>query len=276
MAGRRRVTYSACDAPVSNARGTTGPAPADARRAPRTWRRSLWGIVGMGLLATAATEAPAAFTLNGQAIDDAATQRVVEKYTLVRRLDPVRFIGTLKTTEWLLDRPPFAATLARHLHPPLERYHITDTGSGTYEVDDQGALRGRLRLVARGPDRRIYFCRGQFRSLAHLLQVSGNMVFALEYREVRQGDESSVEVTPQLFVRLDNLLAHGILKLLGPLIHGIIDRRVASLTTATQIVSQRITQDPQGLYQEIRTWPDVRPEELEAYRRAFPTDERGS
>jgi hypothetical protein len=64
-------------------------------------------------------------------------------------------------------------------------------------------------------------------------------------------------------------VAHGILKVLAPLLHGIIDRRVGNLTAAAQVVSQRMTKDPQGLYQEIRTWSDVRPEELEDFRQAF-------
>jgi hypothetical protein len=169
-----------------------------------------------------------------------------------------------------MDRPPFAATLARHLHQPLERYHITDTTSGTYTVDDMGSLRGSLRLVARAPGWRVYFVEGQFRSLAHLLRLSGSMVYTLEYRERWEGNESYVEVDPQLFLRLDNIVAHGILKVLAPLLHGIIDRRVANLTDAAQIVSERLTKDPRGLYQEIRTWPDVRPEDLEDYRQAFP------
>ncbi|OGB91327.1 MAG: hypothetical protein A3G35_03890 [candidate division NC10 bacterium RIFCSPLOWO2_12_FULL_66_18] len=235
--------------------------------------RSIW-IVAL-LLLTLASQAAGAFRLIGLAIEDSATREVVERYTLARQLKPVRFIGSIKTTDWMMDRPPFAATLARHLHPPMERYRITEKGNGQYEVDDLGALRGTVRLIARGPERRIYFVEGQFRSLAHLLKLSGSMVFTLEYRERWEGNEPYVEVDPQLFLRLDNVVAHGILKVLAPLLHGIIDRRVANLTAAAQIVSQRLTKDPQGLYQEIRTWPDVRPEELVEYRRAFRTDEEG-
>jgi len=216
-----------------------------------------------------ATQARGASTIIGLAVDDAATREVVERYTLARQLNTARFIGTLKNTEWIMDRPAFAATLARHLHPPLERYQITDKGSGVYAVDDMGALRGSLRLVARAPERRIYFVEGEFRSLAHLLKLSGSMVFTLEYRERWDGNESYVEVDPQLFLRLDNVVAHGILKVLAPLLHGIIDRRAGNLTAAAQIVSQRLIKDPQALYQEIRTWPDVRREDLEEFRQAF-------
>jgi hypothetical protein len=233
------------------------------------WRGPAAWIGFLGLLLLSAGQARETFTLIGFPIEDLATRDVVERYTLARQLQTVRIIGTLKTTNWVLDRPPFAATLARHLHPALERYHITEQGGGLYAVDDMGSLRGSIRLVARAPERRVYFIEGQFRSLAHLLTLSGGMVFTLTYREHWEGNESYVEVDPQLFVRLNNVLVHGVLKILAPLIHGVIDRRVENLTAAAQVVSQRLTQDPQGLYREVRTWPDVRPAELEEYRHAF-------
>jgi hypothetical protein len=95
------------------------------------------------------------------------------------------------------------------------------------------------------------------------------MVFTLQYHERWQEGESIVEVDPQLYVRIDSPVAHSVLKVLAPLLHGAIDRRVAGLTAATQAVSERLTKDPQGLYREMQTWPDTRPGDLDAYRLAF-------
>jgi len=239
-------------------------------------RRSRMRTLGLlTLLLVLASQARAISTLIGLPFRDSATREVVERYTLARHLKAVRFIGTLKTTDWVLDRPPLAATLARHLHPPLERYQITEHRNGVYSVDELGALRGSIRLVARGPERRIYFVEGQFRSLARVIPLSGSMVFSLEYREQWEGNDPYVEVNPQLFVRLDNIVAHGILQVLAPLIHGVIDRRMEGLTAAAQVVSQRLTKDPQGLYREMRTWRDIRSQDLEEYRRTFRTAEEG-
>jgi hypothetical protein len=217
--------------------------------------------------------AEAAVTLIGLTIDDPATQNVVESYTLARDLPSVRFLGTRGQVDWLLDRPAFTATVARHLYPPLERYHVIPRKDGTYEVNDLGSLRGSFRLVAHEGNRRVYFCQGEFRSLAHILKLSGGLVFTLELRDLQQGSDAYMEVTPQLYVRLDNIVAHGLLKVLSPLINGVIDRRVGNLTAATQIVGERLARDPAGLYREMRSWPDLRPEELEAYRLTFLTDE---
>jgi hypothetical protein len=213
--------------------------------------------------------AEAVFTVNGLTVSDPLTREVVERYTLARDLQTVRFSGTIRVTDWLLDRPDLAATLARHLYPPLERYHVAVRDDGSFDVNDLGALRGNFRLVAHQGTRRVYVCHGQFRSLAYLLSLSGNMVFALEYRESRHDAAPTVEVAPQLYLRLDNLLAHGTLKLISPLLHGVIDRRFANLTAATQIVGERVTLDPEGLYREMQTWSDIRPDQLEHFRRAF-------
>ena len=72
------------------------------------------------------------------------------------------------------------------------------------------------------------------------------------------------------------MLAHGTLKLISPLLHGVIDRRFTNLTAATQIVGERVTRDAEGLYREMQTWPDVRPEQLEQYRSARSWRKRGT
>jgi hypothetical protein len=242
------------------------------RRTPRGQGRA---AVVIALVASLASLAEAAFTLDGLAIEDPATRDVVERYTLARSVQSVRFLGTVGVVDRLLDRPSLAATLARHLHPPLERYHIVRREDGSFDVNDLGALRGSFRLVAHGGNRRVYLCQGEFRSLAYLLKLSGSMVFSLDYRDAREGVDPVVEISPQIYVRLDNILVHGVLKVIGPLLNGVIDRRIASLTVATQAVGERIARDPEGLYREMQTWKDTRPEDLEAYRQAFLPEGRG-
>ncbi len=234
----------------------------------RTRRRGRLWIVP-ALVAFLASVGEANFRLGGLAVDDPSTREVVERHTLARKLRTVRVAGSVRTAEWLLDRPRLAATLARHLHPGMEPYHVVRRDDGSFDVSDVSALRGSFRLVTRGENRRVYYCQGQFRSLAHLLQLTGNMVFTLEYRDVRDGAHGAVDVAPQLYVRLDSILAHGLMAVLGPLLDGVIDRRVASITTASQSVAARIARDPERLYHEMATWKDIAPDDLEAYRTMF-------
>jgi hypothetical protein len=225
------------------------------------------------LLGAGGAQARALLTVSGLPVSDPAVRTVIEEYTLARQLKPVRFAGTLRTADWLMDRPVLATALARHLYPALERYRVTEGEDGRFVIDDMGSVRGSFRLVAHAPERRMYFVEGSFRSLADLLKLSGSMVFTLQYRERWEGAEAQVEVEPQLFVRIDSTLAHGVLKVLAPLLHGAIDRRVASLTEASQAVGARLSKDPQGLYREMQAWPEVSPADLDAYRQAFRVGE---
>ncbi len=206
-------------------------------------------------------------------IEDAAVHRVVEGYTISRALEPTRFSGRREHEEFLLDHLPLAAALGRRLYPPLEPYGIVERAPGVYEVEDRGALRGTTRLIAKAPGRRVYLVEGEFRSLARLVRFTGTMVIALSYREGGDGEEEHLVNEPHLYVRIDNILVHGLLKLLSPLIHGIIDRRVAALAAAAEAVSGRITRDPAGVYWEMKRWPEVTDAQRAEFRQHFGLSE---
>jgi hypothetical protein len=215
-----------------------------------------------------ASEANLSLRLLDFEIEDPAVRRVVERYTIHREMEQVRFLGRREYEEFLLDRLPLAAALGKRLHEALEPYNIVEKAPGLYDVDDRGALRGHVRLVANAPGRRIYLVEGQFRSLAQLLKLDGTMIITLAYRDEEDGGPVLVNA-PQLYLRLDNILAHGILKVLAPLVHGVIDRRFAHLAGAAERVSARITQDPAGVYREMRAWPDVTDAHRADFRRHF-------
>ena len=50
------------------------------------------------------------------------------------------------------------------------------------------------------------------------------------------------------------------------------DHSVAT-AVAAQVVAERLAHDPRGLYREMQTWPDARPEDLETFRRTLVSEE---
>ncbi len=223
----------------------------------------------LGIVLLLAPLPAGAVTVGELDVEDPVVASTIDEPTLVRALSPVRFVGTPRATEWLLDRPEIAATLARHVHPSLEPYRVALRADGRFDVSDHGPLRGTLRLVTRKAEQRLYLCEGQFRA-EQIFRARGRMVLYLEYHVLpAQAGQPQMEVTPTLYVRLDNVLVHGVVKLFGPLLSGLIDRRAANLATATQILSRRIATDPAGLYEEMRARSEYRPGDLEAYRLAF-------
>jgi hypothetical protein len=205
----------------------------------------------------------------GLIIDDQETREIVAQPTLRRQIPRIRFVGDRRTYEFLVNHPPLATQLARRLHPPLERYTITQVANGAYTIEDKGALRGEARLVRVTGDQRVYWFKGEFRSLANLLRFTGRMVLVLDSREVKEGGRTYMESDPNLSLRIDHLFFGFMAKLLAPLINVLIDRRVGIIAEATGKLFQQVTGNPQGLYREMVTWKEVSPEDLEAYRQAF-------
>jgi hypothetical protein len=203
------------------------------------------------------------------AIEDQETREILERPTLRRQFPRIRFVGDRRTYEFLVDHPPLATQLARRLHPPLERYTVTQVGEGVYTIEDRGALRGEAKLVKAMADQRVYWFKGEFRSLANLLRFAGRMVLILHYREVREGGRTYMQSDPDFYLRIDHLFFGFMVRLLTPLINLLIDRRVGMIAEATGKLFEQVVSDPEALYRQMTSWNEVRPEDLEAYRRAL-------
>lgn len=225
-------------------------------------------FTGIAVARLLATEAEAALD-DGTLIEDREIREIIATPTLRRRIPRIRFAGDRRTYEFLVTHPPLATQLARRLHPPLERYTVTQVTEGVYTVEDRGALRGDARLISTTNDQRIYRFQGEFRSLAHLIRFSGRMVLILRYRQVQEDGRTFMDSDPELYLQIDHPLFHMMTKLLSPLVGSIIERRVRMIVEATRTLFDRVQTDPMRLYQQMKTWPEVQPIDLEAFRQAF-------
>ena len=224
-------------------------------------------ILAGGSVVSASVDVGRPASLVPPVIDHQQTREILAHPTLHRQIPRIRFAGDRRTYEFLVSHPPLATQLARRLHPPLERYTVTQVGEGIYTIEDRGALRGEARLIKVTDDQRVYWFRGEFRSLANLLRFTGRMVLVLNYREVQDGGRTYIESDPGFYLRIDHLFFGYLVKLLTPLINHLIDRRVTMIAEATSKLFDKVVTDPGGLYQEMATWQEVRPEDLKAYRR---------
>lgn len=205
----------------------------------------------------------------GLVIEDPEIREIITQPTLHRQIPRIRFSGDRRTYEFLASHPPLSNQIARRLHPQLEGYIVTQVEPGVYTIQDRGALRGEARLIAVTGDQRIYRFQGEFRSLANLLRFTGRMVVIFRYREVREGDRTYIDSDPDFYLRIDHLFVHFMTKLLSPPIKSIVDRRVKMIVEATHKLFDHVRSDPDGLYQQMSTWEEVQPADLEAFRQAF-------
>jgi len=263
-------------------RWTNGAASACGRRRQRlvkltgaaSLRAALLGVI-LGLVLGGIPGSSASATEAGRpsvalpSIDDPQTREILANPTLRQHITRIRFPGDRRTYEFLVSHPPLATQLARRLHPSLERYTVTQVAEGFYTVEDRGALRGEARLIQVTNGQRVYRVEGEFRSLANLLRFTGRMVLVLDYREVREGGRTYIESDPDFYLRIDHLFYGFMAKLLTPLFRFLIERRVNMIVEASTKLFEQVVKDPERLYQEMATWREVRPEDLEAYRQAF-------
>lgn len=202
-------------------------------------------------------------------VTDPAARQIMAQPTLRHALPPLRLAGSRRAYEFLLDHPVLALQIARRLHPPMQRYTMTQVAEGQYHVEALGALRGTAQLIVTEPGRRAYRIDGEFHSLANLLRFSGRMVATLGYRELRNRDTVLIETDPFVYLRIDNVVLGLMTQLLTPLVSRLIDRRVEMLAEGGRIVLARVTDDPGGLYREMTQWPEFKPDDLALFRQTF-------
>lgn len=206
-------------------------------------------------------------------LEDPEIREIIAQPSLHRRIPRIRFSGDRRTYEFLAGHPPLSNQIARRLHPQLEGYTVTRVAQGVYTIEDRGALRGDATLIAATGDQHIYRFQGEFRSLASLLRFTGRMVVIFRYHEVREGSRVYVDSDPDFYLRIDHLFFHYMTRLLAPPIRSIVDRRVKMIVEATHKLFDRVRTDPEGLYRQMSTWPEVQPADLEAFRQAFLSKE---
>lgn len=213
-------------------------------------------------------EVNAAFE-GGLVIEDPEIREIIAQPTLHRQIPRIRFSGNRRTYEFLASHPPLSNQIARRLYPQLEGYTVTQVEQGVYTIEDRGALRGEARLIAITGDRRIYRFQGEFRSLANLLRFTGRMVVIFRHREIREGSRTYIDSEPDFYLRIDHLFIHFMTKLLSPRIKSIVDRRVQMIVEATHKLFDEVRTNPEKLYQQMSTWAEVQPADLEAFRQVF-------
>lgn len=202
-------------------------------------------------------------------IDDPEIREIIARPTLYQQMSRIRFSSDRRTYEFLASHPPLSSQIAKRLYPQLDGYNVTRIEQDVYTIEDRGSLRGEARLIGAADDRHIYRFQGEFRSLANLLHFTGRMVVIFRYREVREGSRIFIDSDPGFYLRIDQLFFHTMTKLLSPVLRSIIDRRVHMIVEASHKLFDQLRTNPDGLYRQMSTWPEVHASDLEAFRQTF-------
>lgn len=179
-------------------------------------------------------------------IDGAAFHRTVQGLTF-RSHEPV-FL-------YLVDHPDFAAAAARALG--VAKYRLEQQPDGTYWGDDARGARGIVEVVYADPRKRVLHAQGTY-DTKWLPTIYARIVLILEF-EHRNGPDGQTRVTNDLtgYLRVDNPFVDVLARLVGPIVGGAVDRKVARTFGVAGKVSERAYDDPAGFLQVLRNAPDV-------------------
>ena len=163
---------------------------------------------------------------------------------------------------YFLDHPDFAAAVARALG--VAHYQVAARPDGTYWGDDARGAQGIIEVVYADPHKRVVHAQGTYDTkMLPTLRARGVMVLEFEHHTAADG-RSYVTNDVTGYLRVDNRFLEALARLVGPIVIGAVDRKVARTCGIAAKVSERAYDDPDGFLEDLRKAPEVDRQRLAA------------
>ena len=184
---------------------------------------------------------------------------IVDNYTTVGKVGPIRTGLPESLYYQLLDRPPLAAGLINRLG--LALYKSEARGPGRFWGHDGEGTEGIVQLVYQDRNSRIYYLEGSHDS-RFLPHITGKAVVFLRMTPVKDtGGIEAMDSTMVAYTKLDNRVLSGLVLMLRPIIGGIVTRKLGKGVETVNRLSLHMRQHPDRVLFEVMNPP------------AFPDDE---
>ncbi|MFQ5916042.1 MAG: hypothetical protein ACE5JS_22950 [Nitrospinota bacterium] len=172
-------------------------------------------------------------------------------YTLYRELSPTVIEGNQEQYDFLLDHLDLTAYVVRRLG--LGKQAVRRLEPNVLEGHDGEGLAGRMSLVLREKNKRIYLARGRLKNFL-FFDLWGRAIIVAE-QIPQDPQKQSLRLT--LYVKLDSELFDVIFHLFSPLVSGAVTERISKFLTATSIASQAIRKDPGHILEILNKADDL-------------------
>ncbi len=182
-------------------------------------------------------------------------QAIIQSYTTVSKVGPIRTALSESMYRHLLDHPPFTADVIRRLH--LGRYRSEARGLDRFWGDDGEGTRGIVELVYEDPTSRIYFLEGTHESRL-LPHVTGKAVVFLRIGVMRDANRNeATDSTLIAYTKLDNRFLSGLVSLLHPLVSRVVTSRLQRGVETIDRLGVAMRQDPLRVLSEAEKPPPL-------------------
>jgi hypothetical protein len=167
---------------------------------------------------------------------------IIDNYTTVSQVGPIRTGLSASLYRQLLDRPPLTATLINRLDIGL--YTSEARGPGRFWGNDGEGTKGIVQLAYQDHTSRIYYLEGSHDSRL-LPNIAGKAVVFLRMDSVKDADGvEAMDSTMVSYMRLDNRILSGVVTLLRPIIGGTIKRKLSKGVETVNQLSLFMRQHP--------------------------------
>lgn len=147
-------------------------------------------------------------------------QPIIDNYTTVTTVGPVRAALSESMYHYLLDHPPVATLLIDRLE--LGLYKSAERGSDRFWGSDGEGTQGIVQLVYKDRTSRLYYLEGSHNSRL-LPDVTGKAVVLLRMNPVKESNGAeAMDSTVVSYTKLDNRVLSGLVSLLRPMIGGVV------------------------------------------------------
>jgi hypothetical protein len=223
-----------------------------------TGRASVIGVAGIALIAAVAWASVGDGTVPFERIPPAVQERlrdVMDHAVFQRAVQGLTFRSHEPVYLYFLDHPDFAAAVARALR--VAPYRVEPRPGGTYWGDDTRGAKGIFEVVYADRGKRVVHAQGTY-DIWWLPTIHARIVLILDFAHHTGPDgESYVTNDVKGYLRVDNAFLDVLARLVGPIVVGAVDRKVARSFGIATKVSEQAYGDPEGFLGALRMTPDV-------------------
>ncbi|MGQ0811720.1 MAG: hypothetical protein ACT4OO_10920 [Nitrospiraceae bacterium] len=194
---------------------------------------------------------------------------VIDEYTTVGVVGPVRTPLSASLYSYLIDRPVLTGLLLRRL--AIGPFDAAARGPNQFWVNDGDGTQGLLTVVQHDRMARIYHVDGYHEGQVFPLVKAKAVVFMAMKAVHSPGGQEAVETTLVSYVQLESRMLSAVVALLRPVVSGMITRKLTRGFEATHQLSQLIAQDPEKVVREASSPPAGEAEELESFETILKT-----
>lgn len=187
-------------------------------------------------------------------------QQIIDDYTTVGRVGPIRIQLPEPVYAGLLDHPATIATLVNRLG--IGPYRAEMRASNEFWVNDGDGLEGVVHLVYKDRLARIYYLEG-FHDGALFPRVYAKAVVFLAVNDAKDPQGIGVvDTTLVTYTRLDNRVLAGLVSAIRPLVGGAVTRKLLRGFDAANRLGQAMVERPDSVLREAAAPPALGADEV--------------